>query len=582
MTLEDGIRIHPLQCDKKPVRPSPLHVCPHRSISAMISLGKIATALVALASVSNALERFPESPIDRYERTHEPHLARRQSAGNPLTRLYPEYNLSVPIDHYHNETRYEPHADGTFPLRYWFDAQFYKPGGPVIVLSAGETSGVGRLPFLQKGIVYIMAKALGGVGVILEHRYYGTSVPTPDFSTENLRFLTTEQALADTAYFAQNVKFKGLEDYDLSPAATPWIAYGGSYAGAFVAFLRKVYPDVFWGAISSSGVPVAIWDYWKYFEAAAVYGPAACVETTQKLTHVVDTLLLGKAGDDPTSQKVKAAFGLEFVKESADFGSAIAGGIYGLQSYNWDPATSSSTDSFFQYCRNVSSDAVLYPATAAKRDAVRDIITEAGYGDELDVLETRMLNYIGYVNLTTVSRCTARDKSTCFDSYNPASYQSATLRDTWRLWQYQVCTEWGYLQTGSGVPEDQLPLISRLVDLEYSTIACREAFNLTGEADVANINKYGGFDISYPRLAFVDGEWDPWRAAGVNAIGQTVRNSTVDEPVFLMPEAVHHWDENGVFPNETIPGYFPPLSVSGTQMQMVNFVEVWLNEWKKL
>lgn len=512
----------------------------------------------------------------------QPHLARRQSAGNPLTRLYPEYNLSVPIDHYHNETRYEPHADGTFPLRYWFDAQFYKPGGPVIVLSAGETSGAGRLPFLQKGIVYIMAKALGGVGVILEHRYYGTSVPTPDFSTENLRFLTTEQALADTAYFAQNVKFKGLEDYDLSPAATPWIAYGGSYAGAFVAFLRKVYPDVFWGAISSSGVPVAIWDYWKYFEAAAVYGPAACVETTQKLTHVVDTLLLGKAGDDPTSQKVKAAFGLEFVKENADFASAIAGGIYGLQSYNWDPATSSSTDSFFQYCRNVSSDAVLYPATAAKRDAVRDIITEAGYGDELDVLETRMLNYIGYVNLTTVSRCTARDKSTCFDSYNPASYQSATLRDTWRLWQYQVCTEWGYLQTGSGVPEDQLPLISRLIDLEYSTIACREAFNLTGEADVANINKYGGFDISYPRLAFVDGEWDPWRAAGVNAIGQTVRNSTVDEPVFLMPEAVHHWDENGVFPNETIPGYFPPLSVSGTQMQMVNFVEVWLSEWKKL
>lgn len=71
MELEDGIRIHPLQCDKKPVRPSPLHVCLHRSISAMISLGKIATALVALASVSNALERFPESPIDRYERTHE-------------------------------------------------------------------------------------------------------------------------------------------------------------------------------------------------------------------------------------------------------------------------------------------------------------------------------------------------------------------------------------------------------------------------------------------------------------------------------------------------------------------------------
>ena len=28
----------------------------------------------------------------------------------------------------------------------------------------------------------------------------------------------------------------------------------------------------------------------------------------------------------------------------------------------------------------------------------------------------------------------------------------------------------GYLQTGSGVPQDQLPLISRTIDLEYSTL----------------------------------------------------------------------------------------------------------------
>jgi hypothetical protein len=66
--------------------------------------------------------------------------------------LYPAHNLSVPVDYFHNETRYEPHSNASFNLRYWFDASNYKPGGPVIVLQSGETSGVGRLPFLQKGM----------------------------------------------------------------------------------------------------------------------------------------------------------------------------------------------------------------------------------------------------------------------------------------------------------------------------------------------------------------------------------------------------------------------------------------------
>lgn len=64
---------------------------------------------------------------------------------------YPAHNFSVPVDHFHNESRYAPHSDESFNLRYWFDASNYKPGGPVIVLQSGETSGVGRLPFLEKG-----------------------------------------------------------------------------------------------------------------------------------------------------------------------------------------------------------------------------------------------------------------------------------------------------------------------------------------------------------------------------------------------------------------------------------------------
>jgi hypothetical protein len=172
--------------------------------------------------------------------------------------LYPAYNISVPIDYFHNDSLYEPHSNGTFNLRYWFDASYYKEGGPVIVLSGGETSGDDRLSFLQKGILHQLAQATNGIGVVLEHRYYGESWPVPDLTVENLRFLTTDQALADTAYFAKNVVFPGLEDKTLTAPTTPYIAYGGSYAGAFVAILRVLYPDVYFGAISSSGVVEAI------------------------------------------------------------------------------------------------------------------------------------------------------------------------------------------------------------------------------------------------------------------------------------------------------------------------------------
>jgi hypothetical protein len=159
-----------------------------------------------------------------------------------------------------------------FNMSYWFDASHYQSGGPVFVLQGGETDGASRLPYLQKGLLAQLAAATHGIGVVLEHRYYGNSFPTPDLSTKNLRFLTTQQALADEAYFAQNIVFPGLEHLDLTSKTTAYIGYGGSYAGAFNAFLRVQYPDVFWGTISSSGVVEAIYDYWAYYEPIAEYG----------------------------------------------------------------------------------------------------------------------------------------------------------------------------------------------------------------------------------------------------------------------------------------------------------------------
>ena len=205
-------------------------------------------ALFLLSTLPFIAAEMASTPISQLRNKKAPPILSKRDV-DPST-IYPAYNLSVPVDHFQNESTYEPHSSDTFELRYWFDATYYKSGGPVIVLASGEDTGVDRLPYLQKGIVHRLAQVTNGVAVILEHRYYGTSIPTPDLSTENLRFLTTEQALADTDYFAQHVVFAGLEAYDLNPSYTPWIAYGGSYAGAFAAFLRTQYPNTFFGGSS--------------------------------------------------------------------------------------------------------------------------------------------------------------------------------------------------------------------------------------------------------------------------------------------------------------------------------------------
>ncbi len=140
---------------------------------------------------------------------------------------------------------------------------------------------------------------------------------------------------------------------------------------------------------------------------------------------------------------------------------------------------------------------------------------------------------------------------------------------------------WGYLQTGSGVPRHQLPLISRLISLPFLSLPCRLAFNRTTPPDIARINRHGGVGISYPRLANIDGERDPWRYASPHRIGLPERPNTDVEPFMLIQGGVHHWDENGVWKNETVPGSVPPGPVEHAQEEEVRFVRGWVKEWKK-
>lgn len=77
-----------------------------------------------------------------------------------------------------------------------------------------------------------------------------------DLSIESLKFLSSEQALADLANFieSKNAEYK----FD---ANVKWIAFGGSYPGSLAAWLREKYPQLVYGSVSTSGPLLAKADF---------------------------------------------------------------------------------------------------------------------------------------------------------------------------------------------------------------------------------------------------------------------------------------------------------------------------------
>lgn len=93
----------------------------------------------------------------------------------------------------------------------------------------------------------------------LEHRYYGSSQPVEDWSTENMKYLNSEQGLEDLATFIQSLK-------DQDEHERKYLVIGGSYPGALSAWFRYKYPHLADFSWASSGVINAIPDMWQQDE----------------------------------------------------------------------------------------------------------------------------------------------------------------------------------------------------------------------------------------------------------------------------------------------------------------------------
>ena len=115
--------------------------------------------------------------------------------------------------------------------------------------------GEGTLNGPPTGYLATLAANYSALLVSLEHRFYGESIPNGNVLSENLVYLTVEQALADLATFTE------FFTKDYNTGKSPWFAFGGSYPGALASWYRIAYPDSSVGSLSSSGVVNCIVDF---------------------------------------------------------------------------------------------------------------------------------------------------------------------------------------------------------------------------------------------------------------------------------------------------------------------------------
>ncbi|KAI0311348.1 peptidase S28 [Amylostereum chailletii] len=475
---------------------------------------------------------------------------------------FPVFTFTQPLDHFFNST------NATFEQRYWVSTRHYTPGtgAPVIVIDGGETSGEDRLVYLDTGIGDILAKATGGVAVVLEHRYYGESVGVQNFTTDSLRWLNNTQALEDSANFMRNVKLGGIDE-DLTAPNTPWIYYGGSYAGARSAIMKVLYPDIVYGAIASSGVTHAALSNWEYMDVIRTYADPICSANLVQSIATVDRLL----NDTDARSTVKGLFNLTTLESDQDFASVLNIPLGAWQEINWDP-TISSTD-FDDFCTALNAN------TSTLADTEKTVTLPGNV-----TVNIALLSYADYMKTNFISDCLSQSTAEeCYGTNDDSLYQGTDLSQTWRLWTFQYCTQWGFLTTAPPDPAQFPPIISRVLDLEYEHKICVQAFP-PGEhftvpplPDVESVDVLGDYDIAADRLAIIDGEQDPWRPNTPHSqYGAKNRTDTIVRPFKLIPGAVHHWDENGLA-NSTQ----EPPEIQKIHREEIEFVQAWLADYNK-
>ncbi|GLV36741.1 uncharacterized protein CBL_02424 [Carabus blaptoides fortunei] len=217
-------------------------------------------------------------------------------------------------------------------MRYIANDQFHIPDGPIFIMLGAEwTIDPG---YVQGGLMFDMARAHGGAMFYTEHRYYGQSFPVDDLSTNNLRYLSTEQALEDVAKFIRDLKMS--EGYHNSKV----VVVGGSYGANMAIWMRAKYPELVHAAWSSSAPVLAKVDFSEYAEVVS-QSLSACTDIIRNGVNEVQRLLQTTDGIQQVSHdfNICGTLDVNSLGDTSNFYKSIFSKFSGETTIDWSLST---------------------------------------------------------------------------------------------------------------------------------------------------------------------------------------------------------------------------------------------------
>ncbi|KAJ3439506.1 protease s28 pro-x carboxypeptidase-related [Anaeramoeba flamelloides] len=357
-----------------------------------------------------------------------------------------DYFLDQKIDHFN------PLDSRKFQQLYYVNDTYYQQGGPVFLVINGE-AGMPDL-YQEYGYPLELAQTHNALVISLEHRYYGTSLPFGEdsFSTENLQYLNTDQALADLAQFRHHI----FQKYNFD-STTKVFGFGCSYSGVLSAWFRTKYPHLIDGAFSGSSPVLSTTDFTSYNELVESRLPTECVDSIGSAVTEINNLLETIDGRNQLQRMFNTCQELALPFDVQMFKFSIIGGIQYIVQYNNPP-------DFPQI------------STCDAMNAATDKLAE-------------FIRQFAYPN----GSCLLLDPSRWYGES--------------RSWYYQKATEFGFFKNSP--PNSKI--FFEGVDADFHKALIEKVFGQPFYPDVDYTNTYyGGKDVNWSNIIFTNGINEPW------------------------------------------------------------------------
>eukprot|EP00934_Nitzschia_sp_Nitz4_P001565 Nitzschia sp. Nitz4//scaffold362_size15054//11541//13181//NITZ4_008902-RA/size15054-processed-gene-0.14-mRNA-1//-1//CDS//3329549250//1565//frame0 len=431
---------------------------------------------------------------------------------------------------------FDPLNHATYSQRYFYSDRYVNPQAErqiTFLCVGGEGPGFTKSVLIDSdhctGDMIELAKKLYTDYPIsvhmfaLEHRYYGESYPDfgPDVSpvtTDNLKYLSSRQALEDLAHFVQTKQQE-------QGVPMPWVTFGGSYPGFMAGNARLQYPHLIHAAVSNSA-PLDLrvdfpgynarvgWDL-KYEK---VGGSQTCYDIVKQGHEQAIALV----NSNPASlARLFHVCNPDTALDKRENQNLLLGdGLIGIYAQGNDPSCNDTDICSIDKLCHYMVDSL-----------------ESGNRTELDILVDVASKQRGGSN-PAEDDDDGTDADTCmsvdFEQLLKQMADPTVKGFGWRSWLWQTCTEVGFYQAC----DETCPYGSFYHTVDQDLAICAAAYNITNvyENVQASLAHYGGLNIDAgSRVLSVNGDVDPWSVLGLHT------SPKYSLPVAMVAGASHHF-----------------------------------------